>query len=173
MVSRQIEWYVPAKLVTYVHEANAINSQVPVLNDVRDITLVERQHELLALISYENKAPPQLWKLEIVKDREGRESSRLGLRLVTPLGLQPHLTNEVYTRIDIRTCPRRPLILQARVTLGDKTTTWCYVLEKVSNIHYPRKHLLTCHYQLEIYSFGTPNPAYSYIISAHKLMAGT
>jgi len=58
------------------------NSQVPVLNDVRDVTLVEAQkHELVALISYENTAPPQLWKLEILKDREnGRESSRLTLR---------------------------------------------------------------------------------------------
>jgi len=58
------------------------NSQVPVLNDIRDVTLVEtHKHELVALISYENMAPPQLWKLEILKDREnGRESSRLTLR---------------------------------------------------------------------------------------------
>lgn len=65
-----------------MHEANTTISQVPVLNDVRDITLVEtHRHELVALISYENKAPPQLWKLEIFKDREaGRDSSRLSLR---------------------------------------------------------------------------------------------
>jgi len=58
------------------------DSQVPVLDDVRDITLVEaHKHELVALISYEDMAPPQLWKLEILKDREnGRESSRLALR---------------------------------------------------------------------------------------------
>jgi hypothetical protein len=52
------------------------------LNDVHNITLAEmRKGELVALISYENKAPPQLWKLEILKDREnGNDSSRLTLR---------------------------------------------------------------------------------------------
>jgi len=55
---------------------------VPVLSDVRSITLVEtHRSELVALISYENEAPPQLWKLEIIKGNDlGRESSRLTLR---------------------------------------------------------------------------------------------
>lgn len=65
-----------------------LDSQVPVLNDVRGITLAELQKgELVALISYENKAPPQLWKLEILKEAKDREnsqeSSRLMLRYVT------------------------------------------------------------------------------------------
>lgn len=58
-----------------------VGSQVPVLNDVRDITLETHRGESVALISYENKAPPQLWKLEILRGGEtGRESSRLTLR---------------------------------------------------------------------------------------------
>lgn len=36
------------------------------IHDVRDITLARNDHE--ALVSYENKAPPQLWKLDLVKD---------------------------------------------------------------------------------------------------------
>ncbi|KXN92165.1 hypothetical protein AN958_09257 [Leucoagaricus sp. SymC.cos] len=70
------------RLIVYNVKAKQVECQVPVLNDVRDITLVEVQRgEMVALISYENKAPPQLWKLEILKDREGgRESSRLTLR---------------------------------------------------------------------------------------------
>lgn len=76
------------------------SSQTPVLNDVRDITLARQG--LVALISYENKvhisiyvfeshqlsnrtsyqAPPQLWKLELVKDRENNliSTARLTLR---------------------------------------------------------------------------------------------
>lgn len=70
------------RLIVFNIETHQLECQVPMLSDVRDITLVEaRKHELLALISYENRAPPQLWKLEIVKDREsGRETSRLTLR---------------------------------------------------------------------------------------------
>ncbi|KAF9450606.1 WD40 repeat-like protein [Macrolepiota fuliginosa MF-IS2] len=70
------------RLIVFNMELHQIECQVPVLNDVRDITLVEtKKNELVALISYENKAAPQLWKLEIVRDREsGRESSRLTLR---------------------------------------------------------------------------------------------
>ncbi|KAF9444114.1 hypothetical protein P691DRAFT_787144 [Macrolepiota fuliginosa MF-IS2] len=70
------------RLIVFNMELQQIEYQVPVLNDVRDITLAETIGTgLVALISYENKAAPQLWKLEIVKDREnGRESSRLTLR---------------------------------------------------------------------------------------------
>ncbi|KAF9031656.1 WD40 repeat-like protein [Hymenopellis radicata] len=46
-----------------------IEHQTPVLNDVRDITLARNtKHGLTALVSYENRAPPQLWKIDMVKD---------------------------------------------------------------------------------------------------------
>ncbi|RPD69485.1 WD40 repeat-like protein [Lentinus tigrinus ALCF2SS1-7] len=54
-------------------EKQIIGDRVPVLHDVRDITLA--RNDQVALVSYENKAPPQLWKLEPVKD-----SVRLSLR---------------------------------------------------------------------------------------------
>ncbi|KAH7885671.1 hypothetical protein F5I97DRAFT_1809446 [Phlebopus sp. FC_14] len=55
-------------------------SQTPFANDVRDIAMARKS--MAVLISPE-KAPPQLWKLEIVRDREkenGSYTSRLGLR---------------------------------------------------------------------------------------------
>ncbi|KAJ6588705.1 hypothetical protein B0H19DRAFT_1367253 [Mycena capillaripes] len=59
------------RLVVYNTELKQIEHQTPVLNDVRDITLARNTRQgLVALISYENKAPPQLWKMELVKDRE-------------------------------------------------------------------------------------------------------
>ncbi|KAF8155867.1 hypothetical protein B0H34DRAFT_512681 [Crassisporium funariophilum] len=62
---------VEKRLVVYSVESKQIESQTPVLNDVRDITLAQTaRNGLVALISYEHKAPPQLWKLEQVKDRE-------------------------------------------------------------------------------------------------------
>ncbi|EKM77352.1 hypothetical protein AGABI1DRAFT_108190 [Agaricus bisporus var. burnettii JB137-S8] len=70
------------RLIVFNTELQQIECQVPVLNDVRSITLVEMHRgALVALISYENKAPPQLWKLEIIKGNDvSRESSRLTLR---------------------------------------------------------------------------------------------
>ncbi|KAJ7634736.1 hypothetical protein FB45DRAFT_989512 [Roridomyces roridus] len=59
------------RLVVYNTELKQIELQTPVLNDVRDITLARNtKHGLMALVSYENKAPPQLWKMELLKDRE-------------------------------------------------------------------------------------------------------
>jgi hypothetical protein len=76
-----------------------------VLNDIRDITLARNcRNGQVALVSYENKvigvlllvvdkqapyflpdqAPPQLWKMELVKDRENNAvmTARLSLRSV-------------------------------------------------------------------------------------------
>ncbi|KAI0346641.1 WD40 repeat-like protein [Trametopsis cervina] len=61
------------QIVVYNLEKNEIENRVPVLHDVRDITLAK--DGLVALVSYENKAPPQLWKLEHIKD-----AARLSLR---------------------------------------------------------------------------------------------
>lgn len=64
---------VEKQLLIYNVETKVIENQTPVLNDVRDITLAKNGQ--VALVSYENKAFPQLWKLEIVKDQ-----ARLTLR---------------------------------------------------------------------------------------------
>ncbi|KAJ6495341.1 hypothetical protein C8R45DRAFT_986874 [Mycena sanguinolenta] len=59
------------RLVVYNTELKQIEHQTPVLNDVRDVTLARNTRQgLVALVSYENKAPPQLWRMELVKDRE-------------------------------------------------------------------------------------------------------
>lgn len=55
----------------------------PILEEVRDITLVtSKSSGLIALVSYENKAPPQLWKLELLKDKSTNTvtTSRMSLR---------------------------------------------------------------------------------------------
>ncbi|KAJ3763939.1 hypothetical protein EV360DRAFT_91547 [Lentinula raphanica] len=58
-----------AGLSVYNLDRNEIEHATPVLNDVKDITLARSSRTgLVALVSYENKAPPQLWKLEMVKD---------------------------------------------------------------------------------------------------------
>ncbi|KAG0696113.1 hypothetical protein DFH29DRAFT_1004842 [Suillus ampliporus] len=64
---------VEKQLLVYNVETKVIENQTPVLNDVRDITIAKNGQ--VALVSYENKAPPQLWKLEMVKDQ-----ARLTLR---------------------------------------------------------------------------------------------
>ncbi|PPQ86642.1 hypothetical protein CVT25_006826 [Psilocybe cyanescens] len=69
--------------IVYNVENKQIENMTPVLEVVRDITLAQTSRNgLVALISYEHKAPPQLWKLELVKDRETNTitTSRLSLR---------------------------------------------------------------------------------------------
>ncbi|KAJ4474338.1 hypothetical protein J3R30DRAFT_3295652 [Lentinula aciculospora] len=57
------------RLTVYNLDRKEIEHATPVLNDVKDITLARNTRAgLVALVSYENKAPPQLWKLEMVKD---------------------------------------------------------------------------------------------------------
>ncbi|KAF8888546.1 hypothetical protein BD779DRAFT_1439978 [Infundibulicybe gibba] len=71
------------RLVVYNMDTKQVENQTPVLNDVRDITLTQNSRSgLIALVSYENKAPPQLWKLELVKDRDNNSvlTARLTLR---------------------------------------------------------------------------------------------
>ncbi|KIJ11156.1 hypothetical protein PAXINDRAFT_157371 [Paxillus involutus ATCC 200175] len=71
---------VEKQLLVYNVETKMIENQTPVLNDVRDITLARNGQ--VALISYEYKAPPQLWKLDVVKDRidSTTTTARLSLR---------------------------------------------------------------------------------------------
>ncbi|KAI0301606.1 WD40-repeat-containing domain protein [Multifurca ochricompacta] len=69
------------RIIAYNLDQKEIENQVPVLHDVRHITLAGSGR--FALVSYEFKAPTQLWKLEMVKDRnklEAPATSRLSLR---------------------------------------------------------------------------------------------
>ncbi|KAJ7598791.1 quinon protein alcohol dehydrogenase-like superfamily [Mycena floridula] len=71
------------RLVVFNTETGLIENQTPVLNDVRDVTLSQNsKNGIVALVSYENKAPPQLWKMDLVKDRENSSltTGRLTLR---------------------------------------------------------------------------------------------
>ncbi|KAH7907662.1 WD40-repeat-containing domain protein [Hygrophoropsis aurantiaca] len=70
---------VEKQLLIYNVETKLIENQTPVLNDVRDITLARNGQ--VALISYENKAPPQLWKLEMVKSSHTSTASTARLTL--------------------------------------------------------------------------------------------
>ncbi|KAI0262535.1 WD40 repeat-like protein [Gloeopeniophorella convolvens] len=69
------------QIVAYNLDRKEVENQVPVLHDIRDITLARSGH--FALVSYEFKAPPQLWKLEMVRDRhkpDAPTTTRLSLR---------------------------------------------------------------------------------------------
>ncbi|KAG6867651.1 hypothetical protein C0993_012706 [Termitomyces sp. T159_Od127] len=73
---------VEKRLVVYNMGTNLVENQTPVLNDVRDITVATSvEGGIIALISYENKAPPQLWKLELLKDKENPNSTKGRLTL--------------------------------------------------------------------------------------------
>jgi len=74
---------VEKRIVVYNVETKQIENQTPVLGDVRDITLAQTaRNGVVALISYEHMAAPQLWKLELVKDRDDNTviTARLSLR---------------------------------------------------------------------------------------------
>ncbi|KZT24894.1 WD40 repeat-like protein [Neolentinus lepideus HHB14362 ss-1] len=67
------------QIIVYNLDQKEIENQVPVLHDVRDITLAKSGK--MALVSYENKAPPQLWRLETVKSKDKEvDVVRLALR---------------------------------------------------------------------------------------------
>ncbi|KAJ3554822.1 hypothetical protein NM688_g2905 [Phlebia brevispora] len=67
------------QILVYNFDKKEVESRVPVLHDVRDITLTRplTGQEQVALVSYENKAPPQLWKIDVVSKTE---TARLSLR---------------------------------------------------------------------------------------------
>ncbi|KAF5368873.1 hypothetical protein D9758_002838 [Tetrapyrgos nigripes] len=67
----------------YNMETGQIENVTPVLNEVRDITLARNtRNGIVALVSYEHKAPPQLWKMEMIKDLKDEKQliARLTLR---------------------------------------------------------------------------------------------
>jgi len=69
------------RIIAYNMDQKEVENQVPVLHDIRHVVLARCGN--FALVSCESKAPPQLWKLEMVKDRSKPESHstiRLSLR---------------------------------------------------------------------------------------------
>ncbi|PFH48709.1 hypothetical protein AMATHDRAFT_196130 [Amanita thiersii Skay4041] len=70
------------RLVVYNMETDMIENQTPVLNDVKDVTLAASPRGgVMALVSYESKAPPQLWKVDFIRDRfTHSQTTRLTLR---------------------------------------------------------------------------------------------
>ncbi|KAH8828264.1 quinon protein alcohol dehydrogenase-like superfamily [Flagelloscypha sp. PMI_526] len=65
------------RLIVYNTETHHIENQTPVLNDVRDITISRNMKHGLA--------PPQLWKVDLVKDRESNAYiARFSLRHTYP-----------------------------------------------------------------------------------------
>ncbi|PPQ66008.1 hypothetical protein CVT24_011952 [Panaeolus cyanescens] len=70
------------RLVVFNMLTKEVECQVPMLEDVRDVTLTQTaRHGIAVLVSYEHKAAPQLWKLELVKDRDSTNLvGRLTLR---------------------------------------------------------------------------------------------
>ncbi|CAE6505272.1 unnamed protein product [Rhizoctonia solani] len=58
------------RILIYNMHTREIENQVPLLQEVRDITLTEQGN--YALVSYENKAPPQAWRIDKIL-REGKQ----------------------------------------------------------------------------------------------------
>lgn len=52
------------RILVYNLKTKEIENQVPLLQEVRDVTLTE--HGNYALVSYENKAPPQAWRIDMI-----------------------------------------------------------------------------------------------------------
>jgi len=55
------------RIIVFNMASREIENQVPVLHEVRDVTLSARG--LLALVSYEHNAPPQLFRVDMVNGR--------------------------------------------------------------------------------------------------------
>ncbi|KAG2067007.1 WD40 repeat-like protein [Suillus decipiens] len=70
-------------IVVFNIETRKFENQTPVFNDVRDITVCKKGGNVL--ISFGYKTPPQLWKMELVRDTKDRkhpyaQTARLILR---------------------------------------------------------------------------------------------
>ncbi|KAG2136417.1 WD40-repeat-containing domain protein [Suillus clintonianus] len=62
---------VEKRIIVFNIETRAFENQTPVVNDVRDITMSKRGGNVL--VSFERKTPPQLWKMELVRDARDHE----------------------------------------------------------------------------------------------------
>ncbi|KAG2337636.1 WD40 repeat-like protein [Suillus weaverae] len=59
-------------IVVFNIETRTFENQTPVFNDVRDIAVSKKGGNVL--ISFQYKTPPQLWKMELVRDTKDREN---------------------------------------------------------------------------------------------------
>ncbi|KAG2032999.1 WD40-repeat-containing domain protein [Suillus americanus] len=59
-------------IVVFNIETRTFENRIPVFDDVRDITVSKRGGNVL--VSFEYKTPPQLWKMELVRDNKDREN---------------------------------------------------------------------------------------------------
>ncbi|KAG8913888.1 hypothetical protein FRC00_001339 [Tulasnella sp. 408] len=67
------------RIIVYNLVDKRVECQVPVLENVRDVTISsDNSNGYLALISYEDTAPPELWRISVVYV-EGRQETRLQL----------------------------------------------------------------------------------------------
>ncbi|KAF8595383.1 hypothetical protein BDV93DRAFT_564446 [Ceratobasidium sp. AG-I] len=55
------------RIIVYNLQTRVVESQVPLLQEVRDVTLTGKGN--YALVSYENKTPPQVWRLEMIAQK--------------------------------------------------------------------------------------------------------
>ncbi|KAI0270470.1 WD40-repeat-containing domain protein [Gloeopeniophorella convolvens] len=85
-LTSSIDGLVPSKsrtekqIVVYNLDRKAVESRVPILHDIRDITLARTGD--LALVSYESETSPQLWKLDMWRSRAANAPSTARLRLL-------------------------------------------------------------------------------------------
>lgn len=59
-------------IVVFNIETRTFENRIPVFDDVRDIKVSKRGGNVL--VSFEYKTPPQLWKMELVRDNKDREN---------------------------------------------------------------------------------------------------
>ncbi|OJA19671.1 hypothetical protein AZE42_02823 [Rhizopogon vesiculosus] len=62
---------VEKRIIVFNIETRIFENQIPVVNDVRNITISKRGGNVL--ISFEHKTPAQLWKMELVRGTRDRE----------------------------------------------------------------------------------------------------
>lgn len=71
---------VEKRIIVFNIETRTFENQTPVVNDVRDITISKRGGNVL--ISFERKTPPQLWKMELVRDARGQPYAQVARLLL-------------------------------------------------------------------------------------------
>jgi len=89
---------VDKRIIVYNMHTKRKESQVPLFSDVRDIVISKRMS--LVLVSFE-QAAPQLWKLEIVRDRartdgESPLTARLNLKHTFALNVPTSIAGSCY-----------------------------------------------------------------------------
>ncbi|KAG2745218.1 hypothetical protein P692DRAFT_20666354, partial [Suillus brevipes Sb2] len=71
---------VETRIIVFNVETRTFENQTPVANDVRDIAISKRGGNVL--ISFEHETPPQLWKMELVRDARGQPYAQVARLLL-------------------------------------------------------------------------------------------